>query len=217
MDLAAAPLPGLTWIGCVTMPDEHFWPDDLAVLSDGGMVVTSLFDPEDPDFVTKLNTGQPHGALGEWHPGEGWTMLAEGELSGPNGVILSPDESRVIVADYGGRNIARIDRDGGEIARAPLDFHVDNVSWTEDGSAILGVGAAGTVEEGFGCFGTDVANCKLPFKGVKVDPETMETEELFPAMTLGEMGGGSGALQDGDHLWITSWRADRIARIPFAD
>lgn len=208
-------LPKLTWIGCITTPNEHFWPDDVAVLRDGGMIVTSLFDPTDSDFTNKLSAGEPHGALGEWHPDRGWTMLAEGQLSGPNGVIVTPDESKIIVADWGGKNIARIDRESGEIKRAELGFLVDNVSWTEDGSAILGVGSSGTVKDGFGCFATEVANCKLPFQGVIVDPETMEAKELFPPQTLGAMGGGSGATQDGDHLWITSWRADRIAKVPF--
>jgi hypothetical protein len=36
------------------------------------MLVTSLFDPFDPDFVAALNSGEPYGELGEWHAGSGW-------------------------------------------------------------------------------------------------------------------------------------------------
>jgi hypothetical protein len=43
----------------------------------------------------------------------------------------------------------------------------------------------------------------------------MEKKSIIGPTVLGVMGGGTGALQDGDTLWLTSYRSDRIARIPY--
>jgi hypothetical protein len=41
----------------------------------------------------------------------------------------------------------------------------------------------------------------------------MDKTLIIGPTILGYMGGGTGALQDGDNLWLTSYRSDRIARI----
>lgn len=79
--------PKLTWKGCLIAP-KGAWPDDVAALPDGGLAVTSLWDPEDDGWVDKLVTGKPVGGLFEWHPGPGWSVVQGSEsISGPNGVI----------------------------------------------------------------------------------------------------------------------------------
>ena len=50
--------PKFTWTGCVVAP-EGFWPDAVASVPGGGIVVTSLWDPTDPDRLNKLSNGQP--------------------------------------------------------------------------------------------------------------------------------------------------------------
>ena len=62
VDLTGA-RPRFTWTGCVVAPPK-FWPDAVASLPDGGIVVTSLWDPTDPDRVKKLSR-RPAG----WCPG----------------------------------------------------------------------------------------------------------------------------------------------------
>ena len=102
--------PVFTWKGCVVAP-KGFWPDAVASLPDGGIVVTSLWDPTDANRVAKLSSGQPVGALDEWHPGKGWTQVPGSDgMSGPNGVIVSPDGKDIYVAEWSGKRIARIDR-----------------------------------------------------------------------------------------------------------
>ena len=214
MDLSGA-LPALTWRGCVLPPDEHFWPDATAVLPDGGMLITSLFDPKDAEFVAALKSGAPYGKLGEWHADSGWKEVYPGTLSGPNGVILSQDGNTIYVANWSGRRVSRIDRRTGETTTADLPMLVDNLAWNEDGTAILAGGQADTIDNGFACSGGDAVNCSLPFAVYQLDPTTLATKPILERTVLGVMGAGTGALQHGDTLWLTSYRSDRLARIAY--
>jgi hypothetical protein len=208
-----ASVPELTWIGCVIPPDEHFWPDAAATLPDGGMLVTSLFDPVDPDFAAALNSGQPYGMLGEWHADSGWKEVYPETFAGPNGVILSKDYNTLYVANWSGKRVTRIDRTTGEIATVDLEMLVDNLAWNEDGTKILAGGQTDTIDQGFACTGSTAINCDVNFAIYEIDPTTMQKELIIGPTVLGVMGAGTGALEDGDVLWVTSYRSDRIARI----
>jgi len=83
--------PRFTWIGCVIAP-QGSWPDSVALLPDGGLVVTSMAEPADPAGTkNKLLKGEPIGWIKEWHPGTGWTDIPGTKaFSAPNGVVVSP-------------------------------------------------------------------------------------------------------------------------------
>jgi hypothetical protein len=56
--------PRFTWTGCVVAP-QGFWPDAVASLPDGGIVVTAMTDPTDPEgSMDKLLHGEPVGGIG---------------------------------------------------------------------------------------------------------------------------------------------------------
>jgi hypothetical protein len=217
MDLAAA-VPELTWIGCVLPPDEHFWPDAAAALPDGGMFVTSLYDPTDAELVAHLSSGEPYGSLGEWHPDTGWTEAYPGTFAGPNGVILSKDYNTLFVANWSGKSITRIDRTTGETLTVDMGMLVDNLAWNEDGTKILAGGQTDSIEKAFAeCVPTPDLNCSINFAIYEVDPVTLDKKALFGPGMMGVMGGGTGALQDGNALWITSYRSDRVARMAYPE
>jgi hypothetical protein len=213
MTLTGSSVPQLTWIGCVMPPDEHFWPDAVATLPDGGMLVTSLFDPVDPNYVAALNSGQPYGMLAEWHANSGWKEVYPNTLAGPNGVILSKDYNTIYVANWSGKRVTRIDRSTGEIANVDLGMLVDNLAWNQDGTKILAGGQTDTIEQGFACSGSAAINCNINFAIYEIDPTTMEKKLIIGPTVLGVMGAGTGALEDGHTIWVTSYRSDRIARI----
>jgi sugar lactone lactonase YvrE len=191
--------------------DGHFWPDAVATLPDGGMLVTSLFDPLDPTYVTALNSSAPYGQLAEWHAGSGWRKVYPNTLAGPNGVILSKDDTTVYVANWSGKRVTRIDRATGDTATVDLGMLVDNLAWNQDGTKILAGGQTDTIEQGFACSGSAAINCDINVAVDEIDPTTMDKKLLIGPTVLGVMGGGTGALQDGDTLWLTSDRSDRIA------
>lgn len=211
-------VPALSWKGCVLPPDEHFWPDAAAALPDGGFFVTSLFDPTDANVVASLTSGEPYGSLGEWHPGTGWTDAYPGTFAGPNGVILSKDYNTLFVANWSGKSITRVDRTTGEKATVDMGMLVDNLIWNEDGTKILAGGQTDSIEKAFAeCVGSPSLNCDINFALYEVDPDTLDKKLLFGPGKMGVMGSGTGVLQDGDTLWVTSYRSDRVARIAYPD
>ncbi len=104
--------PVATWIGCAVMP-EHTWPNSVAPLPDGGMVVTNMFDPKDPKSAEKLAAGETTGAVYEWQPHQGFKLIPGSEFSGDNGVEASPDGKWVYFAAWGNKAVVRLPRQGG--------------------------------------------------------------------------------------------------------
>ena len=89
------------------------YPDAVAALPNDRMVISSLWNPQDPERLAKLRAGAPVGSLFEWSPRTGIRELEETKaLSGPNGVIASPDGKFVFVAVWSGKAVARIDLAG---------------------------------------------------------------------------------------------------------
>jgi DNA-binding beta-propeller fold protein YncE len=208
--------PRFTWTGCVVAP-KGFWPDAVASVANGGIVVTSLWDPTDADRLAKLSKGQPVGALDEWDPGKGWSVVAGTEgMSGPNGVIVSPDGTKIYLALWSGKEVARIDRSSTppKVDTVPTDILADNVRWSPTGKSIFVGGQDVTVKQVLVCFESSSANCNVPFKIYRLDPATLKLTEVVKSGVYGVMGGGTGAVQVGNKVWVSSFRADRIGIFP---
>jgi hypothetical protein len=209
--------PAFTWTGCLTAP-KGAWPDAVASVPGGGLVVTSLWDPTDKDRLGKLSAGQPVGGLFEWSPGKGWSTVPGSEgLSGPNGVITTPDGKWIYVAVWAGKQITRLSRGEAKPQKDTVDagFLVDNVRWSPDGSRVFAGGQATSVKEVLTCFESTDANCpNVPFTVVAVDPKTLKQTVLVKPGTYGGLGAGTGAIEVGHDLWVSTFRGDRIAIFP---
>jgi hypothetical protein len=216
INLASAK-PTFAWIGCVKVP-PHFWPDGVAALPDGGMIVTSLWDPTDPHRMDKLKNGEAVGALDEWQPGKGWSEVPGSQgMSGPNGVIASKDGREVYVALWSGRAVARINRAGGSTKRDEVKtgFLTDNLRWGPSDADILVGGQTVPVPKVLECFESKDVNCpNVTFQVDSMDPKTLKLTEVVKSGSYGEFGAGTGAVQIGNEIWISSFRADRIAIVP---
>ena len=208
--------PALTWRGCIMSPSPTWFMDDVAIMSDGGFVVSSFFDSTDAKFAEKLQTKTPTGNLGLWRPGRGWKTLSIGNTSGANGIALTSDEKTVFFSDYGGNAIVKMDLASGAMNRVQLDFLVDNLMWDTSGNYLIAGGQNTPVTKAFECLGSKTAGqCDIPFTVVALQPETMKVTNIFGPGKIGEIGAGTGGLQVGDKLWLTTFRSDRIAKIPY--
>jgi hypothetical protein len=208
--------PKFTWTGCIVAP-KGFWPDAVASVPGGGIVVTSLWDPTDPDRVNKLSNGQPVGGLDSWYPGKGWAPVAGTQgMSGPNGVIASPDGKQIYLALWSGKQIARIDlgQNPPKVDTVPTGILTDNVHWAPSGSEIFAGGQDATVKQVLDCFESSATNCNVPFKIYRVNPVSLKLTEVVKSGVYGVMGAGTGAIQVGNKLWVSSFRADRIGLFP---
>jgi hypothetical protein len=208
--------PRFTWTGCVVAP-KGFWPDAVAAIPGHGMVVTSLWDPTDANRMAKLSGGQPVGGLDAWYPGKGWSVVPGTEgMSGPNGVIASPDGKTIYLALWSGRQMARIDLHGAspKVTTVPTGILTDNDRWAPDGKSIFVGGQDVTVKQALDCFEATTANCNVPFKIYRMDPATLKLTDVVKSGVYGVMGAGTGAIQVGHSIWVSSYRADRIGIFP---
>jgi sugar lactone lactonase YvrE len=208
--------PKLTWTGCLVAP-KGFWPDAVASVPGGDLLVTSLWDPTDPNRVEKLSQGKPVGALDEWSPTKGWSQVPGTRgMSGPNGVIASPDGKQVFIALWSGHEVVRISRGSKRIshASAKTGMLTDNVRWAPDGSIFVG-GQVTTVKQVLSCFESTAANCpNVPFRIDLMNPRTMKLRTVVRKGVYGVMGAGTGAIKVGDDIWVSTFRGDRIAIFP---
>ena len=208
----SAGVPALTWTGCL-VPPAGAWPDDVAALPDGGMLVTSLWNPNDPDNLQKAIDGTPQGQLLKWTTDGRWSVLPGlDEISGHNGVITSADGRFAYMAAWSGKQLVTIDLDSGAVDTMNLDYTPDNLTWSADGSAFYIGGTTANVEGALECFTSTRTNC--PETGVRIDkydPTTKSVQTLVEGSDFGRFGMATGAIDVGDELWVNSYRSDRIA------
>jgi hypothetical protein len=57
-------------------------------------------------------------------------------------------------------------------------------------------------------------NVDSPFKILRMDPETMQMTQVLKSGVYGVMGGGTGAIEVDDKLWVSTMKWDRIAIFP---
>jgi hypothetical protein len=211
--------PTFAWIGCVVC-QKDFWPDAVAVLPDGSLVVNSTGDPtEDPkEAVQKQSKGEPIGDTRVWSMQRGWSTDLPGseKVSTPNGILVSPNGQQVFIAASSNFSIVRIDRSTQPPVVKSVDVGgiPDNLRWSADGKSMLaGVHTADAMKfvEAMVAAAKVGGNTPTPFKIVRIDAETLEVTEVLPSGVYATMGGGTGAIEVGDRLWVSSTKADRIA------
>jgi len=184
----------------------------VAHLPDGGFVMTSMFDPTDPDLVRKFANAEKSGQVWRWSPSDGWSRFGNLQISGANGIAVSSDGSSVIVCEWAARRVWRLDADGGPVASTETDFLPDNLRWTPEGQLLL-AGQSSRPEVLFGCEARG-ERCPLAFKVVRLDPTSLEIEPLIAvdearAAQQG-FGGATGALKVGQDIWVGSFTGERI-------
>jgi hypothetical protein len=78
------------WVGCVVVPAGAN-PNSVAAVPGGGFVVTKFLDNSDKDSFQHVLAGQINGVVYLWTPGKGFSEVPGTQLSGDNGIVVSPD------------------------------------------------------------------------------------------------------------------------------
>ena len=205
---ASGDKPAITWIGCVPIT-AGIWANSVAILSDGGFVTTKFMDLTQPNAFGDIWQGKVTGEVYEWHPGGELTKLAGTELSGPNGILVSPDDRWVYVAAFGGRAVVRFERTNPENSKtAAIPLIPDNLRWGPDGR-IYTAGESVAVGEACTSF-----PCGSGWSVLAIDPETLEAERVAGVDAGTALGSVSVGTPVGDHVWVGSFSADRIGYLP---
>jgi hypothetical protein len=206
--------PSAAWVGCAVMP-AHVWPNSVAPLPDGGMVVTKMFDPDDKTAPEKLAAGNVTGAVYEWHPKTGFALVPGSEMSGNNGIEASPDGKWIYVAAWGNKAVVRLPRGGtsGERTELPAGFLVDNLRWGPDGMLWV-TGQDVPANDVFGCFESKATRCTQPWRIDKFDTNAMKLAPVASESGNPEFGDATVALPVGGDIFVGTFRGDRIAYLP---
>jgi hypothetical protein len=191
------------WIGCVRLPQEVSG-NSVAALPRGGFAVTKFLDTTDKQSMQKVMAGQANGLVYVWAPGKGLRVLPGSQLSGDNGLVVSPDGKWLYVNAYGTREVWRIPASGqGERTSVKVDFYPDNLRWAPDGQLFV----TGQVD-------VQAPAGRHGWATVKLDPQAMTVEPVVRSPGLPQFDDATSAVQVGDTLWFGTYRGDRVAYRP---
>jgi hypothetical protein len=198
--------PRLTWTGCAVLPASA-WLNAVTPLPGDGFIVTSTFDPKDPQGQAKMASGRYAGAVYEWQPGHGFASLAG--ITGDNGVAISGDGRWLYFNWFFGRSVIRVARAGGGApVTAPVDFLPDNIHYAPDASLYV-TGQNVDPKQLLAC--CPGGTCQHGTTIVKLDPMTMKTRVIARLAPNATFSDGTTTLQVGDTIFIGSYRGDAVA------
>jgi hypothetical protein len=192
--------PAISWTGCVPL-SEDIMANSVAILSDGGFVTTKFHDPTIPNSMMGIMQGKLTGGVHEWHPGEKVKAIPGTELSGANGIAVSPDDKWVYVAAFGSREIVRFDRTKSPVTleKFKIDIMPDNIHWGEDGM-LYTAGNNSARGTGWSVF--------------SIHPETMEIKRVTGVDQSAAMQNASSAVPVDGEIWVGTFSGDRIGYLP---
>jgi hypothetical protein len=202
---ASGPKPTIAWRGCVVLP-ERTSSNSVAILSDGGFVTTKMMDPTDPRGFAGILAGEVSGNVFEWHPGGAVEAVPGTELSGANGIELSPDDRWMYVAAIGSREVVRFDRAADPVTKqvVTLEVRPDNLRWTDEGTLYT---AGGNFVPPAQCA---TPPCATGWSVIEIDPDTLEAKRVAGVDQSATLQGASTGLAVGDEIWIGTFRGDRV-------
>jgi hypothetical protein len=222
--------PKITWVGCVLtppMPDSNQTsvgnsvaplPNDaFAITVNSAEALQQMMIMRDPIIAEKILKGEIPGRVMIWSPGTGWQAVPGSEMAGTHGIEASPDGQWLYVNALFERGTYRL-----SLGRMPVErtvvkttFHPENIRWGDDGFLYV----AGQAVTSGGVFGVGIAcrplvSCPFPFKVLRIDPRTLQSEELVNEPGGPLFGLATGVAKVGDELWVSTVRGTRLAVYP---
>jgi hypothetical protein len=201
--------PAISWAGCVMLPKEVM-ANSVTILPDGGFLTTNYFDPTNPNSRMELIQGKISGAVYEWHPGGEVKAIKGTELSGPNGITLSPDNEWVYLTAFGKREIIRFNRTKSPITmeRVKVGITPDNIRWGDDGM-LYTVGNNHVPPE-------ECQNppCRAGWSVYSVHPYSLKLKRIFSIDQTAALQNGTTALVVDNEIWVGTFAGDMIAYFP---
>ena len=206
--------PSLTWIGCV-LPPESVNGNAVVPLPEGGFALTNFLRFGDSNAMANLQSGGPTGEVWEWHHDSDWKIVPDSEISGANGIEISPDGQWFYIGAWGSQSFIRLSRNKLPVTKetVALGFNVDNIHWAPDGS-LLAAGQGGGTDTVLACL-TQGDCSNMTNDVVKIDPHTLQIQQLIHYPSDAHVISGTAAVQVGSEIWVGSLGgSDRIAIFP---
>ena len=212
---AVAPSGDLSWRGCATPPGDPFI-NDVAARRDGGFYVTHMWDKSGSfeETAAKLLSGEPTGWVWAWTPSSGFERLANSDDQMPNGIALAADNNTLYVNVYMGNKTFAVDLTSGSRTAEVELRQPDNVTVAKDGSLWIASHQHDAI--GQACTQVTAGPCLLPFKVLRVDPQTFSTETVM-SQDGATMGYATVALKLNDQLYLGTAHGDRVVSVTISD
>ncbi|MDR7328375.1 hypothetical protein [Corynebacterium guangdongense] len=194
--------PGLTWIGCVELPEGSFGNGVAADPNSDGFFVTHFLNPADMENeFQRAFAGEDTGHVLHWTPESGWTQLPQSTMSTPNGIAVSEDGESLYVASWGGRKLVELDPSSGAVLReTPVDIMPDNLRFTDSGAVLV----TGQVIDSFDTFvGYEFGGVQPEdrYDILELDPESFTTT-VFAEGSVAGFGNPTTALPVGEKVFV---------------
>jgi DNA-binding beta-propeller fold protein YncE len=192
------------WIGCA-LPPPGVTGNSIAAMAHDEFAMTKFVDSRDKEGFQHILAGQVTGAVYRWSPGKGFNEVPGTQLSGDNGLLVSPDGRWLYVNAYGSREVYRLPLSGnGDRKSVKVDFCPDNLRWAPDGSIFV-TGQFITAKNVEALHG---------WATVRLDPMAMTTVPVVKEAGLQQFDNATSAVQVGTTLWFGTFRGDRMAYMP---
>jgi hypothetical protein len=196
--------PTLAWKGCAIYPD--------------GKVGNSVAAYGDNEFLATVpqDAGLSKGGVYAWAPGDGWNRKDNLEFEGNNGILVSPDNESVYIAEWSAGKVikAPLTGDAPVVESDDLGFLPDNLRFAPDGS-IYATGQDTSVVVIAGvCNTTSVEVCPAASSVTQLDPTTLAATPQLTLPRTKTFGGATSAIVVDDDMLVSSFRSDAILRIP---
>lgn len=201
--------PLLQWVGCVPLPAGTL-PNAVTALPDGGLLVISFHNPQDPQAWQRMARGEHTGRIFEWHPGGLLREVPGSAMSGGNGLALSADGRELYASAWSGSRIVVLSRVDGSRRELVLDFLPDNIKVLPDGTLLV-AGQRSTVERIAACNGP---RCPQPWVVARVDPRSGAAQVLLSGPGSERVDYAAGALIVGSELYVTVRGDNRLVHTP---
>ena len=199
--------PRLSWIGCVPAVKGAL-NNSVVELPDGRILATDFL--QSGAAFSDIYAGLKTGAVYQWTPGKTWKKLPGTNMSGPNGIEVTPDLHYMFVAESGSATVSRYDLGAMKEPPTVIDpgFRTDNLRWTADGQLLL----AGPQSDPT-CAPND-QNCPQTLVVKALDPRTLELTPILETPGVPAFPTLSSALIVNNVLWLGSPDGDRVAYTP---
>ena len=204
-------LPGFRWVGCIPSPDGDSL-NTLAVAPDGALVATKFFELKNTDWYGDMMAKRTTGQIFEWRAGRKWSVVPRTFLSGPNGVVTVDQGRSLIVAEWGGKRLHKLSRDGtGKPLTMEVAGYPDNIHPAANGRFLVVAQTVTDMGAVAACLGTNSKVCGGSYDVLSIDPQTLalqsvQTANPDPAV----FGFATSALDVGPEIWIGSLRGNKI-------
>ena len=130
----------------------------------------------------------------------------------PNGIEKSADERYLFINMYLAGEVRKLDLATAEVVATAALASPDNLTWSQDGSALLVASHTDGLLELTACQALEAGSCGFSFEIVALDPADLSGEAILA--NRGEpMGGATVAIELGEELFLGTFAGDRIARV----